>query len=363
MTDVSKPVKVGVIGCGKVAMARHLPTLKDLDGAVVTAIADVDQEKLNSANEKFQIAKSYLGHERLLQESDVDAVAICVPLQFHAEVALDAIAAQKHILLEKPLAMSLDEADALLEKAAGSDVKILMGYNKRWHRLVRKTKEIIQEGSLGEVRMIQVIFSTGHRNRYIPEWRLHRKKGGGNIVENGSHFYDLWHFFLQKDVQKVSALSHSTDKVDDEPSIITAETENGVFLNCVLSDFLPDRLEMEIFGEECVLHASLHRFDGLEFIPLGSYAGNVKSRLKRTTGFLKGLPAGIKQARWGGDYQTSYRAMWQHFLDAIHNDTIVECTLEDGRRSLQVALAAVESASTGKTVYVPDASRSFVLPS
>jgi len=362
MTNVSKPVKVGVIGCGKVAMSRHLPTLKDLDGVVVTAIADVDQKKLDSAKKKLQTAKLYLGHKQLLQEADVDAVAICVPLQLHAEVALDAIEAQKHILLEKPLAMSLDEADLLIERAAHEDRKILIGYNKRWHRLMRKTRKIIEQGSLGEVRMIQVVFSTGHRNRYIPEWRLHRKLGGGSIIENGSHFYDLWHFLLQKDVQKVTAVSQSTDKIDDEPSVVTAETNDGVFFNCVLSDFLPDRLEMEIFGEECVLHASLHRFDGLEFIPLGTYAGEMKSRLKRMAGFVKELPAGIQQARLGGDYQASFRSMWQHFLDSILNDTPVECSLEDGRRSLQVALAAVESASTGKTIYVPDASRSLILP-
>jgi len=362
MTNVSKPVKVGVIGCGKVAMGRHLPALMDLGGAVVTALADIDQKNLARATDRFGIERAYVSHTELLQDADVDAVAICVPLQSHAEIALDAIDSQKHILLEKPLAMSLDEAEKLIERASHVDRKIMVGYNKRWHRLVRKIKEIIQGGSLGDVRMIQVVFSTGHRNRYIPEWRLHRKNGGGSIIENGSHFYDLWHFFLQKDVQKVSALSHSTDKIDDEPSIVTAETENGVFLNCVLSDFLPDRLEMEIFGEECVLHASLHRFDGLEFIPLGSYTGKMKSRLRRTAGFFKELPLGLRQARLGGDYETSYRAMWQHFLDAIHDDTPVGCTLEDGRRSLQIALAAVESASTGKTVYVADAPRSLVLP-
>jgi myo-inositol 2-dehydrogenase/D-chiro-inositol 1-dehydrogenase len=363
MTKVTKPVKVGVIGCGKVALTRHLPILKNLDGVVVTAVADVDGKNLDRAKEKFQIAKSYQGHEELLQEADVDAVAICVPLQFHAEVALAAIAARKHILLEKPLAMSLDEADELIERAAHMDRKILVGYNKRWHRVVRKTKEIIQKGSLGEVRMIQVVFSTGHRNRYIPEWRLHRREGGGSLIENGSHFYDLWYFLLQKEIQRISAMSRATDRVDDEPSVVTAETKNGVFLNCILSDFLPDRLEMEIFGEEKVLHASLHRFDGLEFIPLGSYAGNMKNRLKRTAGFLKALPAGIKQARLGGDFQDSYRAMWQHFLESIQNDTPVECTLEDGRRSLEVALAAVESASTGKTIDIQDASRSIVLSS
>jgi predicted dehydrogenase len=359
----SFPVKVGVIGCGKVAMSRHLPTLALLKSAEVVAIADVDRKGLERAKEKFGIEKSYDSHSQLLRETDADAVIICVPLPFHAEVALDAIAAGKHVLLEKPMTMSLDEADQLIKRASGTDRKVMIGYNKRWHRLVRKVREIIQEGSLGEVRMIQVTFCTGHRNRYIPEWRLHRKAGGGSIIENGSHFYDLWHFLLGKDVQKVQASSHSTEEIDDEPSVVTAETGDGVFLNCVLSDFFPDLFEMEIFGEKCTLHASLHRFDGLELIPLGSYSGRLRSRLKRAAGFVRDLPEGIRQAQRGGDYHASFRIMWEHFLDSIINDTPVECTLEDGRRSLQIALAAVESASTGKTVFVAHAPRSFTSPS
>lgn len=363
MTKALKPIKVGVIGCGKVAMGRHLPTLVDLKNAEVTAIADIAQDSLDRAKENYRIGKFYTDHKQLLQEADVDAVAICVPLQFHAEIALDAIAARKHVLLEKPLAMSLDEADQLLESAAELDKKIMVGYNKRWHRLIQKTREIIQDGSLGPVKMIQTIYATGHRNRFIPEWRLRRRMGGGNLIENGSHFYDLWHYLLQKDVKKISAVSYSTEEIDDEPSVVTAQTDDGIFLNCTMSDFLPDRFEMEVFGEGCVLRASLHRFDGLEFFPLQSYAGEMKNRLKRMSHFFRDLPTGIRQARRGGDYHASYRVMWEHFLNSILNDTPVECTIEDGRRSLRIALAAVQSASTGKTVNIADAPRSIILSS
>lgn len=361
MKNALDQVKVGVIGCGKVATVRHLPTLVRSKRSKVVAIADINPEKLEHMKDEFGIERTYASHTELLRDADVDAVAVCVPLSSHAEVALDAMAAGKHVLLEKPLAMSLDEADRLVERSAHSDSKVMIGYNKRWHRLIRKTREIIRCGSLGDVKMIQVVFTTGHRNRYIPEWRLHRKDGGGSIIENGSHFYDLWHFLLGKNVQKVSALSRSSERFDDEPSVVTGETEDGVFLNCVLSDFLPDRFEMEIFGEDCVLHASLHRFDGLEFIPLRSYTGGLKSRLKRTAGFFKALPAGMGQARRGGDYNASFQDMWTHFLDSIIRDTPVECTLEDGRKSLQIALAAAESASTGRIVHVEDAPRSFTL--
>jgi predicted dehydrogenase len=87
----------------------------------------------------------------------------------------------------------------------------------------------------------------------------------------------------------------------------------------------------------------------------------MKNRLKRGAGFFKALPAGIRQAQKGGDYNASFRAMWEHFLNSIIHDKPVECTLEDGRKSLQIALAAAESASTEKTIFVSEASRSVTL--
>jgi predicted dehydrogenase len=360
MATINKSVKLGIIGCGKVAVNRHLPALKSLSEAEVVAAADVDAERLNRVTDRFQIDKRFVDYTALLQDPAVEAVGIFVPLQFHCEVALAALYAGKHLLLEKPLAISLDEADQLISEAAKTDRKVLVGFNKRWHRLVRRAREIVQRGRLGPVGLINTIHSTGHYKRNIPAWRLRREQGGGNIIENGSHFYDMWRFLLQSDIEEVSAVSRSTGQADDEPSIVTARTESGVFLNCVLSDFLPDRNETEIFGQDCVLRVSLHRFDGLEFIPLHSCAGDLHNRLWNMARFFKELPQGIFQARHGGDYNASFRAQWQHFIDCIRRGTPVECTLEDGRRALQVALAAVQSASTGQPVKVAHAPREIL---
>jgi predicted dehydrogenase len=360
MTVTRKTIKIGLIGCGRVAVNRHLPALKSLEEAEVVAAADVDETRLNHVTHTFRIEKRFVDYMAVLQDPAVEAVAICVPLQFHCEVALAALDAGKHVLLEKPLAISLDEADRLIGRAAKTDRKVLVGFNKRWHRLVRRAREIVRQGRLGQVHLVNTICSSGHDRRNIPAWRLRREVGGGNLIENGSHFYDMWHFLLQSDVEEVRAVSRSTEKGDDEPGIVTARTSDGVVLNCVLSDFLPDRNEIEIFGQDCVLRVSLHRFDGLEFIPLHSCAGDVGNRLRNMARFFKELPYGILQARHGGDYNASFRAQWQHFIDCIRRDIPVECTLEDGRRALQVALAAVKSASKGQPVKVAHAPRKIL---
>lgn len=353
-------MKIGLIGCGKVAVNWHLPALKSLREAEVVALADIDMERLNRVADKFRIEKRFVDYLNLLLDPDVEAVGVCVPLHSHFEVALAALDAGKHLLLEKPLTMSLDEAEQLIDRAAKVDKKVLVGLNMRWHRLVRQAREIIQKGILGPIGLINNIYSSCHYNRLIPGWRLRRKTGGGNLIENGTHFYDMWRFLLQCEIEEVTAVSCSTDKSDDEPAIVTARTANGVLLNCVLSDFLPDRNEMEIIGRDCLLRVSLHRFNGFEFIPLHTYAGDVRNRLQRIAHFFKELPQAVSQARYGGDWCLSFRNQWKHFIDCIQKDTSVECTLDDGLRALQVALAAVQSVSTKQPVRIISATRKII---
>jgi predicted dehydrogenase len=145
--------------------------------------------------------------------------------------------------------------------------------------------------------------------------------------------------------------------------MVLARNTNGVLLNSVMSDFLPDRNEIEIFGQNYILRISLHRFDGLELSPLHSYEGDLQSRIKNAMRFMKELPQAIIQSRYGGDLRASFRAEWKHFIDCIRQDKPLECTLEDGRRALQVALAALKAASSGEPVKVAEAPRNTTVPS
>lgn len=347
-----RPVKIGLIGCGKVALGRHLPALASLPEAHVMALADIDEARLAQVAKAYTIDRPFVDYEEMLKDPSVEAVGICVPLPLHFATAMAALDAGKHVLLEKPVAMSLAEADRLIERAGTADRKIMVGFNNRWHRHVRKARDLIRQGALGPVCMITSVHSTGHHGRFLPEWRRTRATGGGNLIENGSHFFDLWRFLLGIEIETITAVSSTTAGNDDEPSAVTAQTNDGVFLNCVLSDLLPDRNEIEIFGQDCVLRVSLHRFDGLECLPLYGNVGDARYRLKNILNFFREIPRGAVQYRYGGDYNASFRAEWRHFIDCIRRDKPVECTLTDGREALKAALAAVQSASTGRPVEV-----------
>ena len=107
-------MKIGLIGCGKVALTRHLPSLQSLSNIEVAAVADVDPACLNGVADRFHIAHRYLDYKDLLNDSMLEAVAICVPASLHVEVALSALQAGKHVFIEKPLSLCLKEANTLI---------------------------------------------------------------------------------------------------------------------------------------------------------------------------------------------------------------------------------------------------------
>lgn len=356
--DVSKgPVRLGIIGCGNVTEKRHLPAIQSLRGLQVVALADIDHDRLNRVADRFRIAKRYNDYRALLVDQDVCAVAVCAPLSFHTEMALGALEAGKHVLVEKPLASSLDQADTLIERAADSPLKAMVGYNLRWHRLVRQAREMIQQGRLGRIELAVASFTAGtHYNRDVLEWKKRRALGGGVLMEFATHYFDLWRFLLDAEVQEVHATTRS-DQWDDVTGTLTAYLNNGVLATAYLSEWTTERNELHIYGQAGSLHLSLYRFDGLEYVPLFTAPGDISSRLSRFARSLKQLPRAVRYCRRGGEYYASFIGQWRHFAESIHEAAPLECTLEDGRRALQIALAAAKSASTGQPVRVEQAPR------
>lgn len=351
-------IKLGLIGCGNVAENRHLPALQSLKDAEVIAVADTNRERLKQVADKFDIKKRYADFGTLLDGPDINAIAVCTPPKIHVEIALAALDAGKHLFIEKPLALSLDESDRLIERAAQSPTsKVMVGFNMRWHRLVRQAREIIRQGTLGRLKAIRSVAA----NRFSgnePEWLKHRELGGGVLIEHAVHTFDLWRFLLQSEVEEVFAVSRP-GQWDDETATVTARMTNGVLATAVLSKGAAENNEMEIYGQNGRLHISRYRFDGLEFFPALSFPGSVQARLRSVVHTLTALPQAIPTIRRGGDLVASFQAEWCHFIAAIQQDTPVESTLEDGRRALQVALAVVESAFLGQSVKVAQVSRTI----
>ena len=183
---------VGVIGLG---IGRwHIESYLAIPEAKVAAICDIDEERLRTAATRYGVARIYADYKELCQSSNVDAVSICVPNHMHAPVAICALEHGKHILCEKPLAVSPEEGKRILEAANNRpDLKAMVAMKFRFNKDSVYVKNMVENGELGEV---YYGFTTYLRQLGgIPKmgsWFTRKKlSGGGSLIDNGVHFLDL----------------------------------------------------------------------------------------------------------------------------------------------------------------------------
>ncbi len=222
---MAEPVRLGVVGCGLVAEGRHLPALAQIDEIRVEAVADVDFARAERVSRRFGVPRAYETAEELIDDPAIDAVAVCVPASAHAEVGLAALERQKHLYIEKPLALSLTEADALADRARTQPVKATMGFNLRSHRLVREARQIVAAGGIGVVQAVTTTFNDARLEQAgLQPWRTRRALGGGTLLEKAVHHFDLWRFLLDDEVVEVFARTRS-GRSEDEVATVSASHE------------------------------------------------------------------------------------------------------------------------------------------
>ncbi|MDT5157176.1 MAG: hypothetical protein QOH51_1533 [Acidobacteriota bacterium] len=350
MLERRERIRLGIVGCGGVAEMRHLPALRRVPGVEVVALADVDADRVERVGERFRIARRYTDYTKLIRSGEVDALAVCVPPCLHAEVALAAFEAGKHVFVEKPLALALSECELLSERAAAnSTLKVLVGFNLRWHRLVRVAREAIRLGELGDIKLVRTVFTSGVRLGVdFADWRRRQETGGGALFELGVHHFDLIRFLLSGEAEEVSAVSAT----DDETATVLIRMSCGAQVVSAFSEGTGENHAVEVYGARGWLRLSCYRADGLERFGTAQYGGAPGARLHELARGLVALPRMLRQARRGGDYVASFTEEWRHFVGAITRDSPTECTLDDGRRALEIALAAWESSDTKRAVNI-----------
>lgn len=360
MTGRAGSLKLGLIGCGEVTRFKHLVVLRNIPGLEVVALADLDPDRLRTVGDLYGVPHRFRNIDDLLEHPNLDAVGVCVPAHSHAPLALATLTSGKHLFVEKPLCLTLDDADQLVDQAANAPGKVMVGFHMRHHRLIRKAHDLIRSGLLGAVESIRTVWNSPRITHQNPEWRFRRERGGGVLVEIAVHCFDLWRFLLDSEVTEIYAASRH-GKRDDESLAVTAQMENGILASGLFSETTPHEIEVEICGTAGRVRLSCLRFDGFEFVPAGAAPGQLGPRLNRFSNFIRELPGGLRSMRAGGDYFDSYRAEWAHFGNAIRNQASIEATLEDGRRSLKVVLAAAQSSNTDQPVRMSDAPRELPL--
>ena len=185
-----KEIGVGIIGAGGIAQGVHIPGYQALSNARVLAVSDPFEGARTSAAEKFNIENTYEDFREMLKRDDIHAVSVTTPNFLHAEATIAALEAGKDVLCEKPLAMNLREAEAMVAAAQRTGRKLMCGYNHRFSPQIQTLKKFADSGEFGEIYHAR---AQALRRRGIPGWGLFiskEKNGGGPLIDIGVHILD-----------------------------------------------------------------------------------------------------------------------------------------------------------------------------
>ena len=342
-------ISIGIIGCGRIAQAVHIPILMRLRGARITALADPDATRLSQASALAPHAARFPDYARLLATADVNAVVVSAPPALHSEVAIAALQADKNVYLEKPLATTLEDAERVCDVWRSSGRVGMIGFNYRFNRLYQEARKHLSSGSVGPLVAVRSIFST--TSDRLPDWTRSRSSGGGALLDLASHDIDLIHFLFGRDAVDVSADLRSLENEHDT-AVLQMRLADGVPVQLIAAIGTAEEALLEIYGQRGKI--TVNRYQGLAANVSGQRATGWLGKLWSSAPTVRDLPYFAQKLR-APMHEPSFAVALEHFLGAIRGRHPAGPDFHDGYRSLSVILAAEESARAGRleTIELP----------
>ena len=326
----------GLIGASTIGREWMAPAIAAQPDSSVAAIASSNAERAKQYADELGIARAYPSVDDLLADPEIDAVYISTTNEWHEAQALAAVAAGKHVLCEKPLALSLDGARRMVAAAEAAGVVLATNHHLRNAMSHRKMRDLIQNGAVGQPLAARV-FHAVYLPRHLQSWRIQRPDaGGGVILDITVHDADTLRFVLGEEVEEVTAMTASQGM--GQSGLEDAVMGVMRFRNGVLAQF------HDAF-------TARHAYTGFE---VHGTEGSLYGRDVMTQG-----PAGTVILRREGveeqiplDHENLYERSVRRFNAAIRREGTPAATGEDGVRSLAVALAVRQAAETGQVAKV-----------
>lgn len=234
------PVKIGLLGCGGIAELHIAGYLKIPEHARVTAVSDIVTENAQTRSQQAGGARIYRDYGAMLAEADIDAVDICLPHYLHKTAIVAAANAHKHILCEKPLCLTIEEAREVQQAVATNKVTLMCAHNQLTLPAVARARQLLDEGLLGKVYTIRTTDSFYNKfNLSTIGWRANRAySGGGELIDTGYHpTYLLLYLANSEPVEVTAMLSrHRLEFLDGEDSAqVLVRFADGTIGNIVTS--------------------------------------------------------------------------------------------------------------------------------
>jgi UDP-N-acetylglucosamine 3-dehydrogenase len=215
-----KPLRIALLGCGTIARSTHLPAFRAAgqDRADFTVFASRSAESAQAAAAEWGRGTTVAGWRQAIDRDDVDAVDICAPNALHAELAIQAAAAGKHVLVEKPMATSLAEAQAMIDAAAAAGIILMPAHNLRFAQRSMAAARVVAAGEIGELVGLHASLEHTGPQDWAPgaDWFFDRaRSGGGALLDLGVHLVDLIRAVTAEELTCVTAMTRPRPGYDD----------------------------------------------------------------------------------------------------------------------------------------------------
>ncbi|MFT4416465.1 Gfo/Idh/MocA family protein [Fredinandcohnia humi] len=327
-------VKVAVIGAGTMG-AVHSEAYTKIGNTELVGIVDIREEVGRSVADKNN-TNYYSSFEDLLEQEEVEVVDICVPTYLHRTFVEQAARAKKHIICEKPIARTLDDAKAMIDICKREEVQLYIAQVLRFFPEFKKIHELIvseKVGKIGTVRTMRGgVFPTAWE-----DWYANVEKSGTLIVDMIIHDFDFlrWSFGEVERVFAKSQLGRDFSRMDH--ALVSLRFQNGVIAHVEGTWAYPSgfRTELEVAGENGIIH---HNSD--ESVP-------IKLSLRQSGNVQTGVAVPESPLKVG-----PYQKELEHFIACIENKAEPIVTAEDGLKALEISLAALESVTSGQPVFL-----------
>ena len=247
-------IKWGVIGCGGIADLRTIPGMLLAENAELVAVMDTNMAKSVEVKEKYGAKYAFSTLEELLEVDEIQAIYIATPVFCHKEQVFKVAAAKKHILLEKPVGLSIEESIQIAEECKKQGVKLGVGFMMRFHTYHQAIKEIIARGDIGEIVAARAVFATWYP-KVDKAWRQSKElSGGGAMLDMGIHCVDLLRYITGMEVVDATGMVGNVlfDYEVEEGGNVLMRMENGAICTVEANFNVPDDdavcCRMEFFG-------------------------------------------------------------------------------------------------------------------
>lgn len=234
-------VNLAIIGCGAITIHRHAPECVASNKINLVGVFDVNLERAKETADQFA-CKAYETYEEVLNDETVDGVIICVNNKFHRDMTVQALQHKKHVLCEKPMAVTVEEAKEMIEASKKENCYLMIAHSQRMEPENQKVKELLETKDLGRIISFRTMFTHGGPEGWSVEksnktWFLNRKEAGlGALGDIGIHKADLVRWFLGEDIKYVTSVIGALDKKDaegnpigvDDNAFAILESESGI---------------------------------------------------------------------------------------------------------------------------------------